>query len=159
MLTEIELEKALKAHRSTVYRLAASYLGSTSDCEDIVQEAFIRLYMRYKPFSDDSQTRAWLIRVTANLCKNHLRSRRSKTTEGLPDDTADTNGLTAQERYELKCALNSLKPDNRAVICLYYYEGLSVQEISKALKISVTAVTTRLQRGREALRKFLSDEQ
>lgn len=159
MLTENELEKALEANRNTLYRLASSYLNSTADCEDIVQEAFIRLYMRYKPFSDDGQTRAWLIRVTANLCKNHLRSRHSRISEELSDDTADIKGMTAQEQYELKCALNSLSPDNRAVICLYYYEGLSVREISKALKISVTAVTTRLQRGREALRKFLSDEE
>ncbi|MDE7295254.1 MAG: RNA polymerase sigma factor, partial [Oscillospiraceae bacterium] len=57
----------------------------------------------------------------------------------------------------LKAALESLKPDYRAVILLHYYEGFSVREIASLLGLTVTAVTTRLQRGREALKKFLTE--
>lgn len=159
MLTNKELEYALTTHRSTVYRLAVSYLGNAADSEDITQEVFIRLYMRHKPLGDDGQTKAWLIRVTANLCKNQLRSHWRKSREELSEDTEDAGSTAEQERRELKSALESLNPGQRAVICLYYYEGLSAKEIAKLLKISETAVTTRLQRGRAALKKFLTEDE
>lgn len=156
-MTESDLEKALKLHRPAVYRLAMSYTGSSADSEDITEEAFIKLYLRHKLPEDDSQTRAWLIRVTANLCKNHLKSPRHKNRAEMPENIPEETSISEEERQELKAALESLKPDYRAVILLHYYEGFSAREIASLLGLTVTAVTTRLQRGRESLKKFLTE--
>ncbi|MCM1578865.1 MAG: RNA polymerase sigma factor [Ruminococcus sp.] len=158
-MTDSELEQALEIHRSAVYRLAVSYTGNAADSEDITEEAFIKLYLRHKPLDSEQSTRAWLIRVTANLCKNHLRRLRRRPTAQMPEDVPDNSGISQEERQELKAALESLKPDYRAVILLYYYEGLSVSQTAAALGLTVTAVTTRLQRGRQTLKKFLNEEQ
>lgn len=158
-MTDRELEKALEIHRNSVYRLAVSYLKNAADSEDITQEAFIKLYMRRSPFEDDDLTRAWLLRVTANLCKNRLRSPWRKRRCDMPEEMPEAAGISPQERQELKSALESLSPENRAVIYLFYYEGLSAEMTGKALGLSVTAVTSRLQRSREAMKKFLSEDE
>lgn len=157
-MTDKELEKALEIHRNTVYRLAMSYLGNAADSEDITQDAFIKLYLRAKPLENEEQTKAWLIRVTANLCKNHLRSPWKKRRCEMPEHMPETAGVTEQERQDLRSALESLSPENRAVIHLFYYEGFTAEMTGKALGLSVTAVTSRLQRSREAMKKFLSED-
>ncbi len=155
-MTDKELEISIGKYRGMLYRLAYSISGNHSDSEDVVQEAFIKLYTLDKPLSGEDGEKAWLIRVTVNLCKNRLKlcfnRRRAELSEELrsPADKSD-------EYIDLRAALEKLKPDYRAVIYMYYYEGFGTGEIAEYLGISVTAVTTRLQRGREKLKKFLEN--
>jgi len=155
-MTDKELEAYIEKYRGMLYRLAYSMCGNHSDCEDIVQETFIKLYTRDKPLYGEEAEKAWLIRVTVNLCKNRVRlcayRRRAELSEDLRSPDRENDGF-----IDLQNALKKLKPDYRAVIYMFYYEGYRTEEIAEYLSISVTAVTTRLQRAREKLKKFLDD--
>lgn len=155
-MTNAELEKTVECYRPMLIRLAYGCTSNHSDSEDIVQDAFVKLYLRSRGFPSEEDMKAWLIRVTVNMCKNHVKSWRIGKRSEIPEDAA--GGDSFPEKSAVEELLGKLKPIYKAVIYMHYYEGYSAAEIGKTLKISETAVTTRLQRGREALRQILDDE-
>lgn len=155
-MTNAELEKAVECYRPMLIRLAYGCTSNHSDSEDIVQDAFVKLYLRSRGFPSEADMKAWLIRVTVNMCKNHVRSWRVGKRSEIPEDTA--GGDNFPEKAAVEELLGKLKPIYKAVIYMHYYEGYSAAEIGRMLKISETAVTTRLKRGRDALRQILDDE-
>lgn len=68
-------------YKTMLFRISFSYLGNRHDCEDILQEVFIKLCFQSPDFPSDEDEKRWMIRVTINLCKNQLRSfwNRNKT--------------------------------------------------------------------------------
>ena len=134
IIIETNLKKAIENYRPMLLRLAYSCTGNFSDSEDIVQNAFVKLYLCRKNFPTDDDMRAWLIRVTVNMCKNHVKSWRVGKRSEFPDDITDKESF--HEETVIREALDKLKQIYRAVIYLYYYEGFSVAEIGKNLKIS-----------------------
>ncbi len=153
-MTDNEFSEYVGKFHSTVFRLAYSYLKNKEDAEDIAQEAFLKLYSTKTVFSDEGHIKGWLIRVTANLCKDNLRSawtrHRTELTTDIPSEEQEENGLT-------EC-IRKLKPEYSAVIFLYYYEDYSVKEIAMLLRLTQTAVTSRLSRGRKQLKEQLIKE-
>lgn len=135
-----------------VYRLALSYLHNRQDAEDVCQSAFLKLMDRKKPL-DKGKEKAWLLTCAANACKDHLRSFWKKHVVAL-DDTITFSGETDKELWE---AVNALPPKYRVVVHLYYYEGYQQDEIAEILKISRTAVQTRMSRARNQLKEVLRE--
>ena len=140
-----------ETYAQDVYRLALSWLCSTHDAEDVLQSVFLKLVEKDITLFPGGE-KAWLLKCTANACKNHLTSFWQRNTQGLDEKLI----FQAQEDRSLWEAVSKLKPNYRAVIHLYYYEGYQQDEIAKILGISRTAVQTRMQRAREQLRKELS---
>ncbi len=136
-----------------MFRLAFSYIKNREDAEDIVQDAFLKLYTSNIIFPAEENIKAWLIRVTINLCKDMLRSNKRRTTEPVSDIPTEDKG-----QYELLDSIRSMKPEYASVIYLFYYEDYSVKEIAKLQGISDSAVTTRLSRARKQLKKMLTKE-
>ena len=143
-----------EAYAKDVYRLALSLLHSTHDAEDILQNVFLKLLDKDIAIFPGGE-KAWLLKCTANACKNHLRSLRYRNTQTLDDNIV----LPAKEDRSLWDAVGKLKPIYRAVIHLYYYEGYRQDEIAQILGISQTAVQTRMQRARENLKKELNENE
>ena len=139
------------AYRDDVYRLAICYTKSREDAEDVCQTVFLKL-MEQKSFQPGKE-KQWLLRVTANECKNLLRSHWWKTT--VPMD--ETVSVEPPEVNETLQAVLSLEPKYRVVIYLHYYEMLSTQEIASLLHITRSAVTTRLSRARTLLKTKLEE--
>jgi len=97
--------------------------------------------------------RAWLMQVTANTCRDLLRSAWWKRTVPL-----ETLGEVPQaERDETVFLLRKLPPKYRVVLYLHYYEQYTTQEIAKLLQIPTGTVSTRLRRGREQLKTMLKE--
>lgn len=132
-----------------VYRLAWSYTGSRADAEDVAQTVFLKL-MERKPDLEPGKERAWLLQVTANECRSLSRRRT------VPLDEIET--LSAQEEETVLRQVLSLGRGEREVLYLFYYEGYSTKEIGQMLRLSQTAVTTRLQRARKKLKTVLEEE-
>lgn len=151
-----ELRSDMEKYRVMLFRLAYSCTGDLSCCDDIVQETFVKLYFRAKPFLTDEEKKAWLIRVAVNLSRNHVRSGYFRRRTEIPENIGITD--ERDDALALEEALKQLKTEYRAVIYLHYYLGYTAAEIGNILHISTTAVTTRLQRGREKLKKYLEDE-
>ena len=72
MLSENTYAEYVRLYADTILRIAVNYCKELSDAEDIVQEAFLKLYQTDTDFTDAEHVKRWLIRVTINACKNHL---------------------------------------------------------------------------------------
>jgi len=138
-------------YRDDVYRLAVCYTRSREDAEDVCQTVFLKL-MEQKNFQPGRE-KQWLLRVTANECKNLLRSHWWKTTVPM-DETLSVEPPQVNETLQ---AVLSLEPNYRVVVYLHYYEMLSTEEIGKLLHITRSAVTTRLSRARQMLKETLKE--
>lgn len=148
-----EFERLYTTYAPDVYRLALSYLHSAHDAEDICHNVFMKLLgqnVRLLP----QKEKAFLLTCTANACKNLLRSF-WRTRVQILDETVS---YITDEDKALWDAIGKLSPKYRAVIHLYYYEGYSQGQIAEILKISRSAVQTRMDRARQQLRKELSED-
>jgi RNA polymerase sigma factor (sigma-70 family) len=140
----------------TVYRVALSSSKNPHDAEDIVQSTFLKLLEGNREFRDEEHIRRWLIRVTINEAKSLWRSFWRKKVISL-EETLEEPKFFEPEKSELFWAVQKLPPRYREVTYLYYYEEYSIKEIAKLLRISETAIQTRLMRAREKLRQQLKE--
>ena len=141
-------------YQDMVYRVALHQFGVLQDAEDAVQEVFLRLYTEEKLFESGEHLRRWLIRVTLNVCRDTLKSPWRKRRVPL-DTVPDQPVFDKPEERELYQAVMALPEKYRVTLYLFYYEELSTKEIAELLELRQTAVTTRLSRGRELLKKRL----
>ena len=141
-------------YQDMVYRVALHQFGVLQDAEDAVQEVFLRLYTEEKLFESGEHLRRWLIRVTLNVCRDTLKSPWRKRRVPL-DTVPDQPVFDKPEERELYQAVMALPEKYRVTLYLFYYEELSTKEIAELLGLRQTAVTTRLSRGRELLKKRL----
>lgn len=145
-----EVARLYDTYSRDVYRLALSYLHSKQDAEDICQSVFLKLLETNTALLPQKE-KAWLLKCTANACKNHLKSFWKQNREDLDENMV----FTATRDRELWAVVGTLPPKYRAVIHLYYYEGYPQEEIAKILGITRTAVQTQMQRARKILEKEL----
>ena len=147
----MDVRELFRLYRDDVFRLAVSYTHSREDAEDVCQTVFLKA-MEQKQLQPGKE-RSWLLQVTANVCRNLLRSHWWKTT--VPMD--ETIAVAPPEINETLQSVLALKPKYRVVVYLHYYEMLSTGEIARLLHISPTAVTTRLSRARQMLKTQLEE--
>ena len=145
-------------NQATLFHTAKAILRSDEDAEDAVQEAICAAFERRGSLREMDKFRPWLLRILVNKCYDTCRRRRP--TVDL-EDVADYLPALSQdhtERLTLWQAVMALSGDLRAVVTLFYNDGLSIREISGALGISEAAVKTRLSRGRARLRQLLEEK-
>lgn len=147
----VDWETLVTQNENRLYRAALAILGDPQEAEDAVQDAFVR-FLERRPENLENPG-AWLTRVLVNGCKSRLRLAWRRVGP-LPDTLAAPG---PEEREELE-ELFSLPPEDRAVIHLHYYEGYSIKEIAKLLRLPAATVGTRLSRGRDRLRQMLKEE-
>jgi len=143
-----EVGRLYDTYAQDVYRLALSYLRNCQDAEDICHSVFLTLVEKDITLFPGSE-KAWLLKCTANACKNHLKSFWKQHAEALNDNMV----FCDEPDRELWAVVGALPPKYRVVIHLYYYEGYHQEEIAKILGITRTAVQTRMQRARTMLEK------
>ncbi len=159
-MTNLTFRQLLDTYQDMVYRIALNYTKNPTDAQDISQEVFLRLFQRNADFDSESYQKAWLIRVTINLCKNHLRSKWHQIMRETfdPSRLAGQNQLPDPEQYLVTDAMKHLPDSDRNILHLYYYEEFTTAEISQILDIRETAVRKRLSRARKRLEKLLKEE-
>ena len=145
------MEAIIKKHQNKLYRTALAIMGSKADAEDVVQDAFIKLFVKQQEFESADHEAAWLIRVTVNLCKNRLRSSWWRRTVPL----LDTYPAMNDGQLGIMQAIVALPAKYRGVIHLFYYEGYSTKEIAEITTQSESAVRQQLTRARRKLKDYL----
>ncbi len=135
----------------TVYRLALARTQETHRADDIVQDVFLKYINTDKIFESEEHIKAWLIRVTINCTKSLFTSSWHKKTVPLTDELT----FEIPEQEDIYFAVAKLPQKYRTVIHLFYYEDLSVKQISKYLNMKETTVKSQLHRGREMLKTIL----
>ncbi|MCI9071200.1 MAG: sigma-70 family RNA polymerase sigma factor [Lachnospiraceae bacterium] len=167
-----KLQEKIDCYSDMLFKIAYARMGNRADAEDIVQETFYQYLKSSKDFGDEEYEKAWLIRVTLNGCRKIWRSgfyrRRSDAPE--PEILFSEGSAEAGERGPEEAFLDKekaravleavwkLPATYRDVIHLFYYEEMSVKEISAILERKTSTVTSQLTRGREILKKNLKEE-
>ncbi len=151
----------VERYQARLLRFAVRLLRDRSDAEDAVQEAFVRAYRALGAYRPDGFFSSWMYRITLNECRRRMRS--SRPTVGLdtiapmaaPIDLV-AGAMIGERNRQLREAIDALPEHYRLVMVLFYFEEFSVEQISKALTVSVSAVKVRLHRARERLATRLS---
>lgn len=185
---EISLIRALSKGDEEAYRylykvyapkigaLVKSYLG-TDDIDDVIQEVFVRIYKNIKKFRGDSKLSTWIYRITVNVCNNVYKKLKNK---GLSVDLMESNNeeeytyqfstdedvrknVTDEILYEkLRKVLDTLNPEDRAILFMKEIDGLTYEEIGEILKRPEGTIKSRLhyikEKIRRALEEVISDE-
>ena len=144
-------EEVYETYGKMLYRTAFLYLGNADDTEDILQEVFIKYLTARPPFNDTEHEKAWLLLVTRNACRNYVKKHR-KGNVSLEDYDAPEQSPDRDTRLDVLRQVTSLPPKYKEVIILFYYNNLTVAEISKLLSITQSAVKMRLKRGKGKLK-------
>ncbi len=153
-MTEKEFVPIVEENSKRVFLIALSFTKNKSDAEDIMQNVFLKLWKSKIIFKNKEHVSKWLTVVTSNESKNLLKYRSKRNHEEL-SDISDSFTFDKNEDRDLFKAVMSLPPKLSLVIHLFYYEDMSVKEIAEALKLSESAVKTRLNRGRNQLKESL----
>ena len=151
-----EAERLVYTLSDLILRISYTYLKSTHDAEDICQTVFLKLLTSGQTFDSPAHEKAWIIRTTANACKDALRNTFRRRTVAL-EAAATTAAPEAPDSVVLE-AVMTLPENYREAVYLHYYEGYSVREIAGLLGRSEAAVTAHLSRGRQKLRTTLGGE-
>jgi RNA polymerase sigma-70 factor (ECF subfamily) len=142
--------------RQRVFSYCLRMLGNSAEAEDMYQEVFIRVYQRAHQFAEDKSLAGWIFTIAHNLCLNRIRDRRTfENIDDLRYIAAPNIDVGDDWAGRIQSALEQIPPENREPFLLFEYQGLSYQEISEVMKLTVPAVKSRIYRSREQLRLIL----
>ena len=150
-----EPDDAVTQYGNMVYRLAYAKLQNRHDADDIFQEVFLRYIRRAPQFSNREHEKSWFLRTTINCCKNHWASAWQRKTTGLSEISEQPVVHDNEDAQLLAETLAKLAPNYRMVLHLYYYEGLTTEEIGKLLHRASGTIRMQLSRGRAMLKELL----
>ena len=142
------IEQLIVEYGDMVYRLAISRVKNKEEAEDIFQEVFMKIYEKMPEFVSKENEKYWIIRVTINLSKNVLTTAWRRKVTALENDIV----FNEQEVSDVFFEVLRLPLKYRTIIQLFYYENLTIDEISDIMKINYNTLKTRLRRAREKLK-------
>jgi len=159
-------ELLVKRYRNEVFALSYHFVRNREQAWDVSQEVFIKVHNALARFRGDASFKTWLMRITANQCKDYLKKRRLETVsfddsryaEDAPSHVLPPDrSLEAQEIGEaVEKALSKLSHKHRTAFILREFEGLSYEEMAQVMDCSIGTVMSRLHHARKKLQKGLT---
>ena len=153
------LDKAITRWEKQLLRLCFAYLCDTALAEDAVQETFFKAWKSYDRFRGEAGEKTWLTRIAINTCKDLLKSAwarntdRSVTPELLPEGP-----VPFEERDDtVTRAVLALPKGLKEVTVLHWYQGMTLEEMVKVLRIPRSTVNYRLKKAKAILKNELED--
>jgi RNA polymerase sigma-70 factor, ECF subfamily len=173
-LTAEEFDAMVRRHQRRVHRLLLMLLRDADEADNLTQECFLRAYQNVSNFRGESSLETWLLRIAANLARDHQKNRRIgfwKRLLGLsdgaeegwaesipaPQATPEQALLAREDVRAVWEAANDLSQQQRAVFLLRFVEDMELQEIATVLGLQVGSVKTHLFRALQAVRGKLRE--
>ena len=172
----VAFETVMRRHNRLLYRLARGILGSDSEAQEIVQEAYLRAFLSLSQLRDPGGLTPWLLRIARNEALGRLRRRQTiaefeamsrsspeqarhvvPTLGGRPPEDPEAATARAELRGRIEAAVDALPAPFRAVFLLRAVEQLGVEDTASALGIPRETVKTRFLRARQKLRDSLGE--
>jgi RNA polymerase sigma-70 factor (ECF subfamily) len=158
------LDICVRKYRERILHHALYVLRDMAEAFDVTQEVFIKAMREPRFFDEDFKIKAWLFRVTSNLCFNIVRDRRRRSVilEGMPamrePDNDQFDALFNDERQKnVMVAMERLSEDHKEILTLRYYSDLSYVEIAEVLNVKLGTVMSRLSRAKSRLVEVLDE--
>ncbi len=145
----------VRRYSGMILRLCFTYSLGRADAQDICQNVFLKLLQSDRRFDSEGETRAFIIRITINECKDVLKSGWRRRSVPLDELIEREVPFLPEENTGVLAAVQRLPVKYRESVYLYYYEGYNAEEIAAIVGTKPAAVRQRLARAREKLRKEL----
>jgi RNA polymerase sigma-70 factor, ECF subfamily len=173
-ITAEEFDAIVRRHQRRVHRFLLMLLRDPDEADNLTQECFLRAYQNLSSFRGESSLETWLLRIAANLARDHVRNRKvsfwkrllgidNEADEGLATHLA-TPGASPEQallaREEVRAiweVANQLSQQQRAVFLLRFVEDMELHEIAAILGLQVGSVKTHLFRALQTVRAKLRD--
>ena len=153
------LNTVITSWEKPILRLCFAFLGDTALAEDAVQETFFKAWKSYDRFRANAAEKTWITRIAVNTCKDLLKSAwarntdRSVTPELLPEGS-----VPFEERDDtVTRAVMSLQPGLKEVTLLHWYQGMTLEEMGRVLRLPRSTINYRLKKAKAILKKELED--
>lgn len=151
----------IEEHKFKIYKTAKSILKSEDDICDAIQDSLIRAYKGISKLEHNEYFTTWIIRIVINKCYDIAKKNNEKNKKIINISEAKDYELQTYDDYnefELDKILNKLDADLKEITVMFYYDDISVKDISKVLDIPQGTVKSRLARARIKIYEFLSKE-
>jgi len=162
-------EILLRRYNQRLFRVIRSYIHSEDDARDLMQEAYVKAYLKLKQFNNRASFSTWLIRIGINEALQFIRHRKRQTTNygkteslenvfHLPDVNQmnpEKQAIKSETRILVENAVDRLAEKYKVVFILHQVEGLSNSEIAECLKLTDSNVKVRLHRAKNLLKEEL----
>ena len=152
-------------YKDLVYTLALRMLKHREEAEEVAQDTFIKVFKSLDKFKGDSKFSTWIYRVAYNTCLDNIKKNKKHLNDVAIDeftfnklDTIDNalDNIIKEERSTLiKNCIDKLPEDSSALLTLFYFEELSLEEISKIINVEANTVKVKLFRARKKLAVIL----
>ena len=148
----------IREHKSCMYGVAKSILNEEEDIKDALSSSILKVYESIGLLRNDKYFKTWLIKIVINQCYEICRKNNRVTFLNREDKAYEQIYLDTYEDLDLKRALDSLDDELKVIVKLYYYEDLSLKEISKILDMPQGTLKSRLARARKKLYEILKED-
>lgn len=148
-------------YKNLVYTLALRMLKHREEAEEVAQDSFVKIFRSLDKFKGDSKFSTWIYRVTYNTCLDRIKKNKKYINNVTIDEftfnklgTMDNalDHLIKEEKHLLiKKCINQLPEKSSALLTLFYFEELSLDEIAKIINIEANTVKVKLFRARKKL--------
>ncbi|MEG0472017.1 MAG: sigma-70 family RNA polymerase sigma factor [Solibacillus sp.] len=159
---DLILNQLMEDYATDLKRIAFLYVNDLFECEDIIQEVFISCYQKLPSFRHDSSYKTWLIRITINKCKDYKKRWSVKKLFYKPIISPNFTALSSEEQFineqtsrNMIEQIAKLPTKYKEVLILYYYQQLTMTEISEILHVNINTIKSRLLRGKKMLQAKL----
>ena len=146
----------VRRHFKHVFIACLGVVGNVEDAEDATQEALLKGFVQIQKLRDSSQFGPWVAKIARNMCINLVR-KKQRGRQLIADKVTRPSG-TQSENDSLQKAIDNLPLEIRLPLVMYYFDGRSVQTVANSLKMSTSAVYSRLRTAIKELHRLLAGQ-
>lgn len=144
-----EIVRVVNTYSNTIFKICLVLLCNEADAEDALQNTMLKYISKAPVFNDTEYEKAWIIRVTTNICKDMCRFRKRHAYLNIEDFQ---DYYQTEESREILKSVMELPEKYKVVLYLYYIGGYKTDDIARILKILPATVRKRMQYGRNILK-------
>ena len=165
-MKEPQIEQIISDYEPELRYAAFRYVRNWVVVDDIMQEVFLKVFLKLEFLGEPSKLKAWLYQITRNQCIDYLRSKVVKATVLMDDveelrysanETVENEIVEKYDREMLYEHIDALPKDYKQTLSLYYFGDYTYTEISQLLSKDISFVKNKLFRGRRLLKKVYED--
>lgn len=152
----------LNKYRQNAFAIACKFVQDKENAEDIVQEAFIKVFLHIKQFKNESAFTTWLFKIVYNESLKHIS--KNKKINLINEDVEkeeiiNSNNTTDEKKQIINQSLQELTPNEYLIIQLFYWEEKSIKEISLITNQTAANIKVLLYRARKKIETFIEGKQ
>lgn len=166
---DVAFEQLFKRYRESIFQLYVQRTGNRDDADDLLQETFVKVYLKLDSYNSDYTFGQWVYTIARNTFIDYTRKRRDDVSvDSIPGGyssivpsaatpTPEESYINNQQRTQIEQYMAQMTPRYRRLIELRFFKDYSYEEIAKELVLPLGTVKTQIHRAREQLCRFIID--